>query len=111
MSDCIFCKISSKEIPSDAFYEDEDIFVFKDIKPKTPVHLLIISKKHISSINDVEEDDILLMGKMIYRGKMMAIKQGVAERGYKLIFNCGKEGGQSVYHIHLHLLGGKKLNE
>lgn len=109
MAECLFCKIVNKEISSEIVNETDDIVVFKDIKPKTPIHLLIVPKKHIASINDILISDTELMGKLIYRAKEMAIGQGLAERGYRLVFNCGYEGGQVVYHIHLHLLGGKKL--
>lgn len=111
MEDCVFCKIIDKQIPADILYEDEEMIVFRDIKPKAPIHLLVVPKKHIPTINDISEDDIAYMGRIIYRAKVMAIKQGIGESGYKLIFNCGPEGGQVVYHVHLHLLGGKPLGE
>lgn len=111
MQDCVFCKIVDKQIPADILYEDEGMIVFRDIKPKAPIHLLVVPKKHIPTINDISEDDIAYMGRIIYRAKIMAIKQGIGESGYKLIFNCGPEGGQVVYHVHLHLLGGKPLGE
>lgn len=109
MENCVFCKIIHKQIQSDVLYEDEDLIVFKDIKPSAPIHLLIVPKKHIASVNDIVEDDVNMVGRIVYRAKKMAEEQGVAQKGYKLIFNCGKEGGQVIDHIHLHLLGGKKL--
>lgn len=111
MNDCVFCKIINKQIPAEILFEDDKMVVFKDIKPKAPVHLLIVSKKHIDSINDLEASDSNLMGELVYQGKRMAEEFKIAERGYKLIFNCGPEGGQVIYHIHLHLLGGRKLGE
>lgn len=111
MKDCVFCKIVDKEISSDVIYEDSDVMVFKDAHPKTPIHLLVIPKKHIDSVIGIGPDDIELMGRLIYRAKEIAALQGLSERGYKLVFNCGPEGGQVVYHIHLHLLGGKNLGE
>lgn len=110
MENCIFCKIIHKQIQSEVLYEDEDLIVFKDIKPSAPIHLLIVPKKHIASVNDIVEDDVNMVGRIVYRAKKMAEEQGVAQKGYKLIFNCGKEGGQVIDHIHLHLLGGKKLS-
>lgn len=109
MENCIFCKIIHKQIQSEVLYEDEDLIVFKDVKPSAPIHLLIVPKKHIASVNDIVEDDVNMVGRIVYRAKKMAEEQGVAQKGYKLIFNCGKEGGQVIDHIHLHLLGGKKL--
>lgn len=109
MNDCVFCQIANKEIEADIVHEDGELVVFKDIHPKAPVHLLIVPKRHIASINDIGEESIDLMGKIVYQGKQMAKAQGIAESGYKLIFNCGPDGGQVIGHIHLHLLGGKKL--
>jgi len=108
-SDCIFCKIIKKEIPSELIYEDEDLMVFLDINPKAKFHFLIVPKKHIESINEVGKEDIMLVGKMINRAKLVAKDKGFAESGYKLVFNCGKDGGQIVPHLHLHLLGGEPL--
>lgn len=111
MQDCIFCKIIKKEIPADILYEDNDVVVFKDIKPKAPIHWLVVPRKHLDSISEISDDDSALMGKIVYRAKEIAATQGLAERGYKLVFNCGPDGGQVVYHIHLHVLGGKRLEE
>lgn len=111
MEECVFCKIIDKQISSDVLYEDEEMIAFQDIKPKAPVHLLVVPKKHIATMNDITEDDIPLMGKMINRAKIMAVEHGIGDSGYKLIFNCGPEGGQAIYHIHLHILGGKPLRE
>ena len=108
---CLFCKIISKEIPSDIVYEDENIIAFNDIDPMAPVHVLIIPKKHIESINDLEKKDAVLMGEMILVAKNIAKELQISENGYKLLFRTGEHGGQEVPHIHLHLVGGAKLRE
>ena len=106
--DCLFCKIVNREIPSEFLYEDDTYVVFKDINPAAPVHLLLVPKKHIRSINDLtlEEGDIISGLFMV--AKEMAREQGVNESGYKLLFNVEKGGGQEIFHIHLHLIGGWK---
>ena len=109
MSDSIFTKIIKREIPADIVYEDDDVIAFNDISPKAPIHILIVPKRHISTINDLEENDATLIGTVILRAKDIAKKMVIDERGYRLIFNCNEEGGQSVFHIHLHLIGGKQL--
>ena len=111
MEDCVFCNIINKTIEAEALFQNQDLIVIRDILPKAPVHLLVISKKHILSINHVEEADAKLVGEMILAAKDMAQKFGVAETGYKLIFNVGRDGGQVIAHLHLHLLGGKMLPE
>ena len=108
---CIFCKIINKEIPTEIIFEDEDVLVFNDINPIAPVHVLVIPKRHIESMNDLEESDQLLAGKLILTGKKIADKLGISDDGYKLLFRTGKHGGQEVPHIHLHLIGGAKLAE
>lgn len=110
---CVFCKIVNKEIKAEIFYEDADVVAFKDAHPLAPVHLLIIPKKHIEGINDLgdTEEDILLAGKMIIVAKKMAEKTGISKKGYKLLFRVGRDGGQEVPHIHLHLLGGARMSE
>lgn len=109
MSDCIFCKIINKELPSTVVYEDEQILAFKDINPVTPVHILVIPKKHISNLNEVEPEDEAVIGKIYTVIKQIAKKEGIAEKGYRIIVNCGEDGGQEVGHLHFHILGGKKL--
>ncbi|MFH1781558.1 MAG: histidine triad nucleotide-binding protein [Patescibacteria group bacterium] len=109
MKDCIFCKIINKEIDSEILYEDTDMIVVKDIRPKAPVHILIIPKKHIESFKDVTKEDSELIGKLMLKAKEMAEEQGIAESGYKVVINSGKEGGQIIYHLHVHLLGGEPL--
>ena len=109
MEDCLFCKIVKGEIPSTKVYEDEEILAFKDINPVAPVHILVIPKKHISSLNEIETEDQMLIGKIFAVIKKIAEEQGIAENGYRVIANCGEDGGQEVKHLHFHILGGKKL--
>lgn len=104
MSDCIFCKIGKKEVPSEIIFENKDLMVFKDIKPSAPVHYLVIPKEHIQSIAHLEGNHRDVLSALIYTAKDEAKKAGL--KGYKLIFNVGREGGQLVDHLHLHLLGG-----
>lgn len=108
MSDCIFCKIASKEIPSAIVYEDEQMLAFKDIDPQSPVHVLLIPKKHIDSANTVIEEDIDLIGKMFLKIKDIAEDLGL-DNGYRIVNNCGEDGLQTVQHLHFHLLGGRKM--
>lgn len=109
MEDCIFCKIIQGKIPAEVVLKAADFIVIKDIEPKAPVHLLFIPKVHISSLNEVAETHIPLLGQMMHAAKQLAQEFGIAERGYKLISNCGKDAGQEVAHLHIHLLGGKKM--
>jgi histidine triad (HIT) family protein len=111
MVDCLFCKIVSKKIEPDFVYEDEQVIVIKDIHPQAPVHLLLIPKKHIESIAHLEKEDECLVGSLIHQARITAEDYGIAEKGYKLVINTGKEGGQVIPHLHLHLLGGKKFKE
>lgn len=103
---CIFCKIINKEISSDIVYEDEDMLIFKDINPVADVHLLAIPKKHIETINNLKKEDEVLIGKMITKIPEIAKELGFKEKGYKIISNVGEGGGQSVFHIHFHILSG-----
>lgn len=109
MMDCIFCKIVAGEIPSTKVYEDEKILAFKDLNPEAPEHVLIIPKKHISSLNDACDADLELLGYIQIRIKHIAEKLGVAATGYRVVANTGDEGGQTVHHLHYHLLGGRSL--
>ncbi len=109
MNDCIFCKIINKEIPSDIVYEDEEIIAFKDIAPKAPVHIIVIPKKHIGKITEIEKEDETVIGEIYSAINKIAEEQGIAERGFRVIINCGEDGGQEVNHVHFHLLGGTKL--
>jgi len=107
--DCIFCKIASGAIPSDKVYSDDDFVAFRDISPQAPVHDVIIPRRHIPSLNDLKEADQALAGKMVLVAQKVAKKEGIADSGYRLSLNCGKDGTQVVPHIHLHLLGGRLL--
>ncbi len=109
MNDCIFCKIINKEIPSTIVYEDEEILAFKDIHPVTPVHILVIPKKHISSLAEIKKEDEAVIGKIYTAINKIAKQEGILEKGFRVIVNCGEDGGQEVKHLHFHLLGGKKL--
>ncbi|HIG40118.1 MAG: histidine triad nucleotide-binding protein [bacterium] len=109
MTDCLFCKIANRDIPSEIVYEDDHVVAFKDITPAAPVHTLIIPKKHISTINDIEIEDQPLVGHMILTAKQLAAENNLSEPGFRLIMNCNSEGGQTIFHIHLHLLGGRQL--
>lgn len=109
MSETIFTKIINREVPADIIYEDELCLAFNDIQPQAPVHFLIIPKKPIATINDMAEEDKPLLGHLFWVAKKLAAEQGFAEDGYRVVMNCNEYGGQSVYHIHLHLLAGKPL--
>ena len=109
MVDCLFCKIINKEINSDILFQDDDVLAFKDINPQAPIHFLIVPKKHISTINDLQQEDEKITGKMILTAQSLAKQEHIDEKGYRLVFNCNSDGGQEVYHIHLHLLGGRQM--
>ena len=104
--DCIFCKIVNGETSTKFLFENDTLVVFKDINPHAPVHLLIVPKKHIRSVNDLTDEDKKIVSEIIMTGRDMAKKEGVSESGYKLLFNVEKGGGQVIFHLHLHLLGG-----
>jgi histidine triad (HIT) family protein len=115
MKDCIFCKIVSKEVPSKGVYEDDTVYAFHDINPVSPVHILIVPKKHILGIQEMQEEDERIVGHMLYIAKIIAERLGLApdenlNRGYRLVFNVGKDAGQSVFHLHLHLIGGRRMS-
>ena len=109
MTDCLFCKMVSGEITPDTIYEDDDVLAFRDINPQTPVHALVIPKQHVSTINDLDADSAVLVGKMMMAAARIAQQEGFAEQGYRTIMNCNAHGGQTVFHIHLHLLGGRVM--
>jgi len=110
MDDCLFCKIVAGDIPADKVFENENVYAFRDIDPKAPTHILIIPKEHIATTNDLAEAHKTLMGEIMLVAKEIAEQEGVAELGYRTVFNCNSDGGQAVYHIHLHLLGGRQMN-
>jgi histidine triad (HIT) family protein len=106
MNDCIFCKILADEIPAEILYQDDKVTAFKDINPAAPIHILIIPNRHIPSVNSVTEKDELLLGHLFTTARSLAQKLEIADSGYRLIVNTGPDGGQEVFHIHMHLLGG-----
>lgn len=109
MSDDLFLKIINREIPADIIHETDDLLAFRDISPQAPTHVLIIPKEHIRTMNDLEEDHSEMIGKLFLAATEIAEKEGIADEGYRVVMNCNKAGGQAVYHIHLHLLGGRQM--
>jgi histidine triad (HIT) family protein len=111
MEDCIFCKIANGTIPSKKVYEDAEVVAFDDIHPMAPVHVIIIPKKHIPTMLDVTKTDMSSIGSMFAAAQEVARIKGVNERGFRVVINCNKEGGQVIFHLHMHVLGGKKLKD
>jgi histidine triad (HIT) family protein len=109
MDDCIFCKIIKGEAPATILYQDEQIIAFRDIHPVAPTHLLIVPVKHIASVNDVLPEDEPVMGRLFTVAKQLAAQEGITESGYRLIVNTGAHGGQVVFHLHMHLMGGQRM--
>ena len=109
MSNDLFLKIIDREIPADIVLETDDVLAFRDINPQAPTHILIIPKRRIATINDLSDDDTELVGKLYLAAKQLAAQEGLADDGYRVVMNCGEAAGQSVFHIHLHLLGGREL--
>ncbi|MCA1805108.1 MAG: histidine triad nucleotide-binding protein [Xanthomonadaceae bacterium] len=110
MSDCLFCRMVKGEIKPDVVYEDEDVLAFRDLNPQAPLHVLVIPKLHLATLNDLDETHAALMGKLFLAAKKVAEQEGLAERGYRTVINCNAEAGQSVFHIHLHLLAGRAMH-
>jgi histidine triad (HIT) family protein len=110
MADCIFCKMANGEIQPDIVYEDEDVLAFRDANPTAPTHVLVIPRQHIATTNDLDEQSAGIVGKLYLAAKQVAENDGIADRGYRMVMNCNPEAGQSVYHIHLHVLGGRAMN-
>ncbi|CAL7963270.1 purine nucleoside phosphoramidase [Gammaproteobacteria bacterium] len=108
--DCIFCKIVAGTLPANIIYQDKEIIAFDDMYPKAPEHKLIIPRKHIATINDLSSEDESLVGRMIFVAKKLAAELEIAQTGYRISINCNKDGGQVVYHLHLHLMGGRSLH-
>jgi histidine triad (HIT) family protein len=106
---CLFCNIANKNIPATILFEDDEILVFRDIKPQAPSHLLVIPKEHIATIDDTEAKHEALLGRMILKAKDLAELEGLSSAGYRLVFNVNAGGGQEIYHIHLHVLGGRQM--
>ncbi len=108
--DCLFCQIINRKIPSEIVYEDDEVLAFRDVSPQAPMHILVVPKRHIPSLNDLTPDDAELVGKIIYRAKELAAVKGHDKNGYRLVLNCNKDGGQTVFHIHCHVLGGRAMH-
>jgi len=106
---CLFCKIVAGEIPADVVYRDEDVLAFRDISPQAPKHLLIIPTEHVSTLNEFDQAHQMVLGKMLLTAQKLARDEGFAESGYRTVVNCNKDGGQTVYHTHMHVLGGRPL--
>lgn len=109
MPDTIFAKIIRREIPADIVYETDNVLAFRDIKPQAPVHILIIPKKEIPKVTDIKNEDSILLGEMFQAAIELADKMNISKNGFRLVLNCGNDAGQEVYHLHMHLLGGRKL--
>lgn len=109
MKDCLFCRIIAGEIPSQKVYEDERVLAFKDINPVAPVHFLVVPKQHLGSLSDAGEAELSLLGHLQLVAVQLARQAGIAQGGYRVIINCGPDGGQTIYHLHLHLLGGREM--
>jgi len=110
MDSCLFCRIANKELPSKVAYEDDRVFAFHDINPQAPVHVLICPRKHIATLNDVAAEDEALLAHMFATARKIAQDFGVAQKGYRTVFNVNAEAGQTVFHLHLHVIGGRRLN-
>ncbi len=110
MTDCIFCRIAAHQAPARIIWEDDDVLVFHDIAPQAPVHILIIPKQHVEKLDDTDADQQRLLGKMLFIAKEQAAELGLRNKGYRLVINTGQEGGQAVYHLHLHVLGGRPMH-
>jgi len=109
VSSCLFCRIASGDIPASLVYEDDELLAFNDVNPQAPLHVLIIPRRHVATLNDLGEGDDALVGRMLRRAAAIAGEKGYAARGYRTLFNCNSEAGQTVFHIHLHLLAGRGL--
>jgi histidine triad (HIT) family protein len=109
MSDCLFCKFVSGEIKPNIVFEDDEVLAFRDVNPQAPTHILVIPKHHISTLNEIRPEDAELIGKLYLAAQRVAKEEGIAEPGYRTLINCNAEAGQSVFHIHLHLLGGRPM--
>ena len=109
MSDCLFCKMVSGEIAPDKVFENDDVLAFRDINPQAPTHVLVVPKRHVATLNELDDESAGLVGKMVLAAAEVARREGFAEQGYRTIINCNADGGQTVFHIHLHLLGGRVM--
>lgn len=109
MDDCIFCKIAAGDIPAEKLHEDDSVVAFRDLNPQAPTHILVIPRRHYATLNDLDEEGEQLVGKMVGVAQRLAVDEGIAEAGYRTVMNCNDAGGQAVYHIHLHLIGGRAM--
>jgi histidine triad (HIT) family protein len=109
MSECVFCKIARKEIPSKIVYEDGDVVAFEDLKPKAPLHVLLIPKSHVERVSELDPGKAAIASKLVLAANKIAREKGVDKTGYRLVINCGKDAGQEVFHLHLHLMAGRKF--
>lgn len=109
MTDCIFCKIAAGEIPAAKLYDDGEVLAFRDINPEAPVHLLLIPRRHISTLNDLTPSDAALISRLYLAARQLAAELGVAESGYRTVINCNRDAGQLVFHVHMHLLAGREM--
>lgn len=110
MEDCIFCKIINKEIPASIVFEDEKIIAFNDINPQAPIHILLIPREHFASLNDIPEEKKSILSHLLLKARQIAQEKGIAEKGYRIVLNTEKDSGQEVFHIHFHLLGGRRMH-
>lgn len=110
MDDCIFCKIAAGDIPAERVFENDTVVAFRDLNPQAPTHVLVIPKKHIATLNDLQADDEAIIGQMYSAARDIAAQEGFADAGYRTVMNCNEAGGQTVFHIHLHLLGGRMMH-
>ncbi len=109
MPECLFCKIAAGELDTELVYEDEEVVAFNDLNPQAPIHVLVIPRKHIATLNDLEPADAGLVGRLYLAATTLARKKGVDDSGYRTLMNCNADGGQTVFHLHLHLLGGRRM--
>ena len=110
MTDCLFCKMIRGDIQPDTVFEDDQVMAFRDINPQAPMHVLVVPRQHIATLNDLQDGDAELVGRMYLAARQVAEQEGFAERGYRTVINCNAEAGQSVYHLHLHVLGGRPMH-
>lgn len=109
MADCLFCRIIAGKVPSTPVYSDDHVYAFRDIHPQAPAHVLVVPRKHVATLNDLTPDDDALVGEVVRRAGLIARQLGYAETGYRTVFNCNAAAGQTVFHVHLHLLGGRQM--
>jgi histidine triad (HIT) family protein len=110
VSDCLFCRLVAGDLPARIVFEDEHLVAFQDINPQAPMHVLIVPRRHVATLNDLSDGDDALVGEMVRRAAAIAMEHGHSERGYRTVFNCNADAGQSVFHIHLHVLGGRTMS-